>query len=280
MKCSYTKIVSIFFSPSPNTTGYQTRSPAPGQMTPGMPRPNNPNQSGLPNHGNFGQTNMNQKMGNQMAGNNMGFPQNPGMTQPNVASQHINNMVGNLNQPYGNPMGNNPNNRMISGMNQPGIRPGMMGPGGMMPGPGMNPNQMRAPFMQNPMPGQPPMGGNMQPIMGNRPMNQPPGNQFNQNPGGPGPGPNQNQVINPNQPGQPNQTGNNNGIGPPLANATDPDKRKMIQNQLIILIHAAKCQKRADNQDGQVSFYYIISRFRYEFKLFSNNNVKYHIVRR
>merc|ERR1711962_1635191 len=81
--------------PSPNTTGYQTRSPAPGQMAPGMPRPNNPNQPGMPNHGNFGPTNMNQpKMGNQI-GNNMGFPQNPGMTQPNVASQHINNMVGN-----------------------------------------------------------------------------------------------------------------------------------------------------------------------------------------
>ena len=32
------------------------------------------------------------------------------------------------------------------------------------------------------------------------------------------------------------------------------DKRKMIQNQLIILIHAAKCQKRAENQDGQVNF--------------------------
>ena len=34
----------------------------------------------------------------------------------------------------------------------------------------------------------------------------------------------------------------------------DADKRKMIQNQLIILIHAAKCQKRAENQDGQVKF--------------------------
>ena len=32
------------------------------------------------------------------------------------------------------------------------------------------------------------------------------------------------------------------------------DKTKMIQNQLIILIHAAKCQKRAENNDGQVNF--------------------------
>ena len=36
--------------------------------------------------------------------------------------------------------------------------------------------------------------------------------------------------------------------------ARDADKRKMIQNQLIILIHAAKCQKRAENNDGQVNF--------------------------
>ena len=35
---------------------------------------------------------------------------------------------------------------------------------------------------------------------------------------------------------------------------TDRDKDKMIQNHLIRLIHAAKCQRRADNQDGQVRF--------------------------
>ena len=90
-----------------------------------------------------------------------------------------------------------------------------------------------------------------------RSINQP-GNQFNENPGGPG------TLVVPNQPVQ-NQTGNNNGIGPPLANATDPDKRKMIQNQLIILIHAAKCQKRADSLDGQVGFYYIFNRSELQF---------------
>ena len=53
--------------------------------------------------------------------------------------------------------------------------------------------------------------------------------------------------------GNPNQDG---GPGNNLAHNgnQDPDKRKMIQNQLIILIHAAKCQKRTDeNQDGRVS---------------------------
>ena len=35
---------------------------------------------------------------------------------------------------------------------------------------------------------------------------------------------------------------------------TDRDKDKIIQNHWIILVHAAKCLKRAENQDGQVSF--------------------------
>ena len=110
-----------------------------------------------------------------------------------------------------------------------------------VPGPGQNSMWSQPPFMANQ-------------IYPDQSIN-PYGSQINLNPGGPGLGPYQNPVL-PNQPG-PNQTGNSNGIGPPLANATDPDKRKMIQNQLIILIHAAKCQKPVDNQDGLVSFYYI-----------------------
>ena len=48
------------------------------------------------------------------------------------------------------------------------------------------------------------------------------------------------------------------GLGNNLGNngnrMSDPDKRKAIQNQLIILIHAAKCQQRTDgNGDGTVS---------------------------
>ena len=110
------------------------------------------------------------------------------------------------------------------------------------PGPSMTPSQ-------NSMWSQPPYMANQ--IYPDQSMNLY-RNQINQNPGWPGPGPYQNPVL-PNQPGH-NQTGNSNGMGPPPLYATDPDKRKMIQNQLIILIHAAKCQKRAENQDGQVNF--------------------------
>ena len=112
-----------------------------------------------------------------------------------------------------------------------------------VPGPSLTPSQ-------NSMWSQPPFMANQ--IYPDQSIN-PYGNQINQNPGWPY----QNPVL-PNQPGH-NQTGNSNVMGPAPLHATDPDKRKMIQNQLIILIHAAKCQKRADNQDGQVSFYYIFN---------------------
>lgn len=71
-----------------------------------------------------------------------------------------------------------------------------------------------------------------------RPTNMVPG--MGNQPGGMGPGPAQPGVSNP---------GGNNPAGGMGAN--DPDKRKMIQNQLIILIHAAKCQKRNEGNGQQ-----------------------------
>ena len=37
----------------------------------------------------------------------------------------------------------------------------------------------------------------------------------------------------------------------PIISANDSDKKKMVQNQLIILIHAAKCQKSTDGEGIQ-----------------------------
>ena len=119
----------------------------------------------------------------------------------------------------------------------------------------------------------PPVNGGpfMEPPMTNQSMNQP-GNYYNQNwwarsrarygsfgrPGPygrlgpfgrPGPLEKPGRQGHSNKPGQ-KQSGNKIGMNPNWDGSTNQtDKKKMIQNQLIILIHAAKCKIRGDQNE-------------------------------
>ena len=162
--------------------------------------------------------------------------------------------------------------------------------------PSQNSLWSQPPFISNQI--YPPMNANMQPILTDPPMN-PYGIQINLNSGGQdhrpvfrnGPRFRNSQrfrnvpwsrMVQSDRPfDQSNGSGWNNEeleFGIFASPFVDPDKTKKTQNQLIILIHAAKCQKRADSLDGQVVF----TTFSRSNFIFSNNSVhvKFRIVKR